>query len=99
MSTVNDLHLEILEKAAISCADVELVLGDLADGDLMPSLEGRIREHIEGCTCCSEEEKGYRWVIKKARLLKPAPLPADVSRRLRLALNERLGMALPVDSE
>lgn len=99
MSKVNDLHLEILEKAAIDCADVEAVLGDLADGDLMPSLEGRINEHVEGCKCCSESVKSYRWVIKKARMLKPEPMPADVSRRLRIALNQRLGMTLQVESD
>ncbi len=99
MRTVNELHLAILEKPAIECADIEQVLGDLVDGDLTPSLEGRIREHIEECDCCRESERSYRWVVKKAKLLKPAPLPEDVSRRLRMALNEKLGLSLNLESE
>lgn len=99
MQTVNELHLTILEKPVIECSDIEQLLGDLVDGDLTPTLEGRIRDHIEDCDCCRESEKSYRWVVKKAKLLKSEPLPNDVSRRLRMALNEKLGLALSVDSK
>ena len=99
MRTVNELHIAIFEKSAIECADVEHLLGDLAEGDLMPSLETRVRDHICECDHCQESEKSYTWVIEKAKLLKPEPLPSDVSRRLRMALNERLGISLTLESE
>ena len=99
MKTVNELHLEVLEKAVIECADVEQLLGDLEEGDMTQTLKDRVCEHLEGCRCCSESRKSYQWVIRKARMLKPEPMPADVSRRLRMALNERLGISLSVDSE
>ena len=99
MCIKNELHLEILEKSAIECADVDKLLGDLVDGDLIPTLEGRIREHISACTKCSESERGYRWVVESAKELKVKPLPEQVSQRLRVALNKRLGLSLAVDAE
>ena len=96
MQSLNDLHLAILEKTTIDCADVEQVLGDMVDHDLTPTLEGRIRDHISECKCCRRSEKSYRWVVDSAKLLKPEPLPSDVSARLRQALNLRLGLTLPV---
>jgi len=95
MCKANDYHIQILEKGMIDCADVDALMGDLVDGDLIPTLEARIREHIDSCEVCSESLRAYSWVINQAKTLKPQ-LPEDVSRRLRETLNKRLGLNLPV---
>ena len=95
MCKANDYHIQILEKGMIDCADIDALMGDLVDGDLIPSLEARLREHIDSCDVCSESLRAYSWVIEQAKTLKPQ-LPEDVSRRLRENLNKRLGLNLPI---
>mgnify|MGYP003595291031 CR=1 FL=1 len=97
MSKLSDLHLRILEKESIECADVEALLGDYADNDLNPALKARIESHINKCEECQESEKDYRMVIELAHELPVIPVPAEVRSRLRKALNEKLGIQLSLD--
>lgn len=89
-----DYQLRILEKQTLECSDVEELLGDYVDGDLTPSLRTRVLGHICGCEECRELEETYRMTVELAAEIKPQPVPADVSRRLREALNARLGLSL-----
>lgn len=102
MCNANDFHIQVLEKGMIDCADVDTLMGDLVDGDLMPTLAARLRDHIDECEVCAESLRSYTWVIEQAKQLKIEPLkeqlPDDVAKRLRENLNKRLGINLPIPS-
>lgn len=95
-STIPDHQLRILEKQEIDCIDVQLIMGDYADGDLTETLKERVDHHICTCKKCAEFKDSYLKTIElAASLLEPKPLPVDLQNRLRAALNRRLGINLP----
>ena len=96
---LSDLHMRILEKGEIRCRDVEDLLDDYSARDLSCTLRARIDAHVHGCSRCQKACQEYRWTIELASELPDKPLPIDVQNRLRFALNQRLGLNLPlVDS-
>lgn len=97
MSKLSDLHMRILEKDSISCADVEMLLGDYVDNELPSTLKARVEAHISQCVECQENEKSYRLVIELAAELPVIPVPNEVRIRLRKALNQKLGIDLPLN--
>ena len=97
MSRLSDHHMRILEKDSISCVDVEALLGDYVDNELPSTLKARMEAHISQCAECQENEKSYRLVVELASELPVIPVPAEVRIRLRKALNEKLGIELPLD--
>ena len=96
MRFVSDAQIRIFEKPAISCSDLRTLMCDYADGDLLLSLKDRLDQHILGCSDCLEFKESYLKTIKLASSLKPEPLSDDCRKRLRQALNERLGINLPI---
>jgi len=98
MAKLTDFQLLVLEKEEIDCSDVEDLLGDFVDSDLPTTLRGRVDSHIKCCTYCQEIEESYRFTIDLAHELgeNPPPVPTDVRNRLRKALNEKLGMNIPL---
>ena len=90
--------MNILEKATIECTDVVELFGDYLDNDLNPTLKERVAEHIAECEKCQDFEKSYRFVIKAAAELKPGAIEMSLAakNRLRQALNERLGLSIPM---
>ncbi len=98
MTGLNDFQLLVLEKETITCADVTELLGDYTDKDLPPTLRARIDSHIHQCECCQDSAKTYRWTVELAGELGNKPLPLGVHNRLRKALNEKLGLSLPLVS-
>jgi anti-sigma factor RsiW len=94
MARLTDLELRILEKPSIECEDVTALLGDYVDNELSPSLRDRVHCHIRGCKECQEGEAGYREVISLAKELPEKPVTEDIQKRLREALNKRLGLNL-----
>lgn len=94
MSKLTDLEIRILEKQKLDCMDVAELMGDLVDGELIPTLEARVCNHINGCRYCQDSEESYRMTVKMARELRNRPMPRGVQNRLRRALNERLGLDL-----
>lgn len=94
MKKLSDYHLYMLEKAELDCGDIEDLLGDYVDGDLTPTLESRVKEHIQDCSYCEEIESGYRLTIKLASELRNnEPAPDDVKLRLKERLNKTLGIS------
>ena len=88
-----------LEKSILNCTDIEDVLGDYVDGDLTPTIKNRVEEHIAGCDECLELFYSYLLTIRLAKELKPmVSMQNDnaIQNKLRGALNERLGLNLPV---
>ena len=94
---MTERELAILEKGAIECRDVTSLLGSYVEGDLSATLHERIADHIAESEVCREGEAGYREVMVLARTLPPVRMDADVNRRLRLALNKKLGLSLSVE--
>ncbi|NLF24947.1 MAG: hypothetical protein GX589_04725 [Deltaproteobacteria bacterium] len=94
MSKFTDYQLMIFEKEKIECDDVLELLGDYQDQELPLSLRARVASHLAQCPHCFEVERGYRMVVDLARELKEPPMPEGVRRRLREALNRRLGLRL-----
>ena len=94
--TFTDQQLYMLEKPEITCKDVEKLYGDYVEGDLPQSLKGRLDSHIEECGECQEFVGSYQLTIRLARELKGKQMPEEVRRRLREALNARLGINLPL---
>ncbi len=91
-----DVHLRILEKESIECEDIKELLCDYVDDDLPQALRARVSQHICNCPVCEEEESSYRNVIDLAKELREeeTEISEDVQRRLREALNARLGLNL-----
>ena len=97
MTQLNDFQLLVLEKETIDCSDVTELLGDYTDRELPPTLRARIDSHIHQCEHCQDMEKSYRLTVELAgELNMDKPLPLGVHNRLRKALNEKLGLSLPL---
>lgn len=94
MSKLNDQHLRILEKQNFDCQDVADLLCDYADQELTGTLAARLDGHCLHCESCAEVRDSYLLTIKVAKTLRDCPMPRDVQRRLRQALNQRLGLNL-----
>ena len=86
----------LLEKGVLSCSDVEDVMGDFVDGDLPETLSEKVTGKIERCDECSELERTYKETIRLAKELPDYPITQDIRKRLRMALNQRLGISLSV---
>lgn len=89
----------ILEKPSLHCDDVELMLGDYTDGFLPESLTHRMDDHIAECENCQSGLKGYQEVIELAAEIgeQSKPMPDEVKRNLKKALNRKLGLSLRVE--
>jgi len=87
-------HLRILEKGQICCNDIRRMYGEVVEGDLPHSLNGRLADHIKNCDDCKEFTQTYLLTIDLAKSLRDQELPSGVSDRLKLALSARLGIDL-----
>ncbi len=96
---LTDSHLRILEKGTIECKDVKKLLGDYTDKELTSTLKARLDAHISGCPECQELHDSYKFTVQLASTLEDKPVPVDVQNRLRIALNAKLGLSLPLVGE
>lgn len=96
MSKLTDFHLFVLEKGQMACADLRKCYGDYFDRELPVTVRGKLDAHIEECPRCQEFAASYRMTVELARELGNKPVPSDVQKRLRMALNARLGLTLSV---
>ncbi len=99
MSEERAKELAILEKPAIQCADVDILISDYLDGELLPTTHARVTGHLNCCERCKENEEDMRLVINLAQTLQRVSIPRGVRTRLREKLNSSLGLTLPVDVE
>lgn len=72
----------------IRCMGVLAHLSDYLEGDLDPSIRGRVDAHLRGCDWCARFGGEMAAVVAGLRdeLAAPAPVDAEVSARLRAAL-------------
>lgn len=78
----------------MKCKDVIRELSEYLDGNLDESLVAEIHRHMEHCDDCRLVVDTTRKTIRIYCNQEPAPLPDDVSARLRKALEARLGRGL-----
>jgi anti-sigma factor RsiW len=81
-----------------NCEDVLAHLGDYVDKDLPLEQKTAIDNHLDVCPACSSFYASYKHVVDSAAKLREeeTPLPVGVQNRLRKALNDRLGINLPL---
>ena len=86
------------EKEIVDCQDVIARLGDYTDNELALHTRAAMDHHLDRCPDCAAFLASYNHVIESAAELREPeqPLPLDVQNRLRLALNKRLGINLPL---
>ena len=94
MRRYRERHLRVLEKGQICCKDIRRMYGEMVEGDVPPTLNGRLEDHVRGCDECKEFTQSYLLTIDLAKSLRDQPLPAGVEERLKLALSVRLGISL-----
>lgn len=96
LMNLSDMHLFVLEKGEVSCSDVEALMSDYVDNDMAPSVRRRLEHHMAQCESCSQCRSDFLTIRAVARELgaRTETLPAGVEQRLRLALQEQLGISL-----
>jgi hypothetical protein len=72
----------------ITCRQMVELLLDFLEDALSPDCCEQIREHLRCCPPCVTFVETYRVTITLSRRLTPTPLPADLERRLRAAIEK-----------
>jgi anti-sigma factor RsiW len=71
----------------MTCRSLAEVLLEYVSGELPPEESDRIRQHLCRCPPCVHYLETYQLTIKLTRQLPPAPVPAELLRRLREAVS------------
>lgn len=87
---------QVLEKRTLDCTDVVSLLCDYVDGDLHPSLVDRVEGHLDRCGYCRSILESYKRTVCLAQELPERPVSVEAQNRLRVNLNARLGLKLPM---
>ena len=87
-------NLSLVECIVLNCRDVEDLVGPYIDGDLDVELKSRVDAHLSECGCCKLLVTDLQTIVTDAKTLNDRPVPPDVSRRLRAALSQKLGIEL-----
>lgn len=74
----------------MKCKTFIAELADYFDDDLDPALRAEIEEHLAKCKNCRVVVDTCKKTIQIYCNSEPAPLPVDISDRLRMALEKRL---------
>ncbi len=72
----------------------EGVLNDYVDQNLSSAERIQIVVHLDSCESCKSMVGDFQEIVSLAAELKPAPVPSDVSRRLRQRLAQDLDSKL-----
>jgi len=72
----------------ITCRELVELLIDFVSNELSPEHCARIEKHLSDCPPCEAYVKTYRLTIQLSRQLPCTPLPEELARRLRAALEE-----------
>ena len=87
---------QVLKKRTLDCTDVVSLLCDYVDGDLHHSLAHRVEGHLERCEYCRSILESYQRTVCLAQELPEHPVSSESQNRLRMNLNKRLGLKLPM---
>jgi hypothetical protein len=78
----------------LTCRTVTRLFVDFLGEGLPTEYRELIEEHLSACPLCTASADSYRAVIRLARQLPPAPVPADLLNNLRAAARSA-GLPLP----
>ena len=90
--------LSVANSDAIDCSYVMERLGEYVDGELSEESRESVDLHLDECVECTAFLASYKHVIEAASELREpeVAVPVEVQNRLRSALNQRLGIKLPL---
>ncbi len=72
----------------ITCRELVELLIDFVSNELPPEHCARIEKHLCDCPPCEAYVRTYRLTIQLCRKLPCTPLPEELARRLRAAMEE-----------
>jgi len=72
----------------ITCCELIQLLIDFVSGELPPEHQAHVEQHLRRCPPCVAYMESYQLTIRLTRRLPCEPLPPEVERRLRAALEE-----------
>jgi anti-sigma factor RsiW len=72
----------------ITCRELAELLIDFVSDELPPERRARIEQHLKLCPPCVAYLESYRITIRLTKRLPCQPLPPELERRLRAALEE-----------
>lgn len=72
----------------MTCRELVELLIDFVSGELPPEALERVQQHLRMCPPCVAYLKSYQLTIQLTRRLPVAPLPPELTERLRQALTE-----------
>ena len=87
-------QIPFLECAELGCSEIETLVNYYVDGELAEALHERFHAHLAECEGCRQLLADSQHLLEIAKTLDSGPIPAAVSRRLRIALRERTGCDL-----
>ena len=92
---IDDDQLQFLELSHLTCADIRELVDPYLDHTLLAALHVRFDEHLGVCEMCRSLVADLEQLLISARALSDEPVPGDVGRRLREALQEKVGFRSP----
>ena len=72
----------------ITCRVLTELLIDFVSNELPPEHRAHVEQHLSRCPPCVAYLESYQLTIKMTRQLPAAPLPEELAKRLRAALEE-----------
>ena len=88
-------YWQYLDRASLSCGDMEHLVDDYIDDVLPPALRERFEEHRAHCPICQSLVEDIQTIVQLARDLNREPLPSGIRERLRERLREEVGYDPP----
>jgi hypothetical protein len=73
-----------------SCKDIQRSFSAYLDGAVSGQQMQQIAEHMKTCTMCRQEFDSLKALQQSLAMLRPAKAPADLSRKLRIAISHEL---------
>ncbi len=84
-------QVPFLERTNLDCSEVGELLDCYVDNEMISPLRARFDVHLENCQCCRNLVQDCKHIVDIAKTLNDAPIPSDVSLRLRRALRDQVG--------
>jgi len=87
----NEEQVPFLERASLSCSDVEDLLDCYIDGEMINALKQRFDDHLANCELCRGLAHDTHHLVSVARTLNKEPISDDIRTRLRKVLKDKVG--------
>lgn len=88
---MKDKDHSIVEKLILKCSDVEELLDSYLDSEITSGIKIRFEKHLEKCEGCKSLVEDCQNIKKIAVSLMEDAIPSEVSSRLRVVLEDKVG--------